>query len=365
MWRGRFVWFLWLIGVALLHLFGNNLGTRIILISSVIIPIAGIIITLAANKKNIAAELSVKNECKKHEEMSAAIKIIDNNHSVVCDITCVNLLTGEKISIDFSNQIINYPINSSHCGKLRITVDNFILYDPFKLIKRKLNITEEAEITVMPDTFNMQIELIDDISNVIDNDIYSTAKAGNDMSETFAVREYIPGDSIKSIHWKLSQKSDKLMVREFGLPIVNQILILFETAILNEVTPEQIDAMAEVFISISLKLAEQDIPHTVGWKQNDIEINSKEDVDVLIDKILSNTVTLSDTTTIASYKDTPESYSHIVVISSYIEPDIDSLYNGNRITLLHCGNEHNSVNNIHMIPFSVADYQTDLSVLEI
>jgi Uncharacterized conserved protein (some members contain a von Willebrand factor type A (vWA) domain) len=365
MWLNRFVWFLWLIGVALLHLFGNNLGTRIILISSVIIPITGIIITLAIKKKNIKAELSIKNECKKHEDIAATIKISNHGHSVVCDITCVNLLTNEKTIIDFSNYTIDYPINSNYCGKLRIIVDNFILYDPFKLLKRKLNLSEEVEITVIPDTFNTQIELIDDIANVIDNDIYSTAKAGNDMSETFAVREYIPGDSIKSIHWKLSQKSDKLMVREFGLPIVNQILILLETAILNEVTPEQIDAMAEVFISVSLKLAEQDIPHTAGWKQDEIEINSKEDVSVLIDKILSNTVTLSDTTTITSYRDNLESYSHIVVISSYIEPDIDSLYNGNRVTLLHCGDEHNSLNNIHIIPFSVDNYQTDLSVLEI
>jgi len=385
MWLNKLVWFLWLIGIALLHLFGNNLGTRVILISSLVIPIAGIVITLASKKKNISAEISIKPECKKHEDIEVIIKINNSTpkflhlFSAVCDITCVNLLTNEKsadkLAIEFSNQTINYPLNSCHCGKLRITVDNFILRDPLKLIKRRLNLSEETETTVIPDTFNTQIELIDDITNVVDNDIYSTAKAGNDTSEMFAIREYIPGDSIKSIHWKLSQKSDKLMVREFGFPIVNQVLILLETAVLTEITPEQIDAMAEIFISVSLKLAEQDITHTAGWKQNNtdsyinFEINSKEDVSLLINEILSNTVVSSDITTITSYKDDTvnhkNNYSHIIVISSYIEPDIESLYNGNRITVLNCGDEENNINNIHTIPFSITDYQTDLSVLEI
>lgn len=38
-------------------------------------------------------------------------------------------------------------------------------------------------------------------------------KPGSDSGETFAVREYVPDGSIKNIHWKLSQKQDKLMAQ--------------------------------------------------------------------------------------------------------------------------------------------------------
>ena len=33
------------------------------------------------------------------------------------------------------------------------------------------------------------------------------------MSEIFELREYVPGDNIKAIHWKLSNKIDKPIVR--------------------------------------------------------------------------------------------------------------------------------------------------------
>ncbi len=63
----------------------------------------------------------------------------------------------------------------------------------------------------------------------MDSDEYSMRKAGYDPSETFAIREYQPGDRIRQIHWKLTEKFDSLMVRDYGLPIQNTVLLLLET----------------------------------------------------------------------------------------------------------------------------------------
>ena len=38
-------------------------------------------------------------------------------------------------------------------------------------------------------------------------------KKGYDFSEVTGIREYIPGDKLQNIHWKLSAKKDILMVR--------------------------------------------------------------------------------------------------------------------------------------------------------
>ena len=39
-------------------------------------------------------------------------------------------------------------------------------------------------------------------------------RKGNDPSEIFDIREYVPGDDIRSIHWKLSSKTDTLILKE-------------------------------------------------------------------------------------------------------------------------------------------------------
>lgn len=51
-------------------------------------------------------------------------------------------------------------------------------------------------------------------------------KKGNDPSEMFDVREYVPGDDIRSIHWKLSCKADELILREPSDPSHYRVAIL-------------------------------------------------------------------------------------------------------------------------------------------
>ena len=43
---------------------------------------------------------------------------------------------------------------------------------------------------------------------------YDDFQPGTDVSQIFDVREYRPGDRLQRIHWKLSAKSDGLLVRE-------------------------------------------------------------------------------------------------------------------------------------------------------
>ena len=53
-----------------------------------------------------------------------------------------------------------------------------------------------------------------------------TAKKGHDFSDVSDVREYIPGDKLMSIHWKLSAKRDILMVKDRESMSDEQIVVL-------------------------------------------------------------------------------------------------------------------------------------------
>ena len=48
--------------------------------------------------------------------------------------------------------------------------------------------------------------------------VVNRPKPGGGFSEDYDMREYLPGDQIRSIHWKLSAKTDQLVVREPLVP---------------------------------------------------------------------------------------------------------------------------------------------------
>lgn len=94
---------------------------------------------------------------------------------------------------------------------------------------------------------------------------YSQQKKGDDPSDTFGVKLYVPGDNVKAIHWKLSGKTDELMVKEFGLPVDSQILILADRDLTAEMTPRQRSELTETAIHLSYTLLGENLPHCVGW----------------------------------------------------------------------------------------------------
>lgn len=47
---------------------------------------------------------------------------------------------------------------------------------------------------------------------------FRQSRKGSDPGETFENREYVPGDDIRSIHWKLSSKTDQLIIRRRAHP---------------------------------------------------------------------------------------------------------------------------------------------------
>ena len=55
------------------------------------------------------------------------------------------------------------------------------------------------------------------------------AKKGGGFSEFHENREYRPGDSVRDIHWKLSGKTDKLIVRQAMEPVQRRLVLAVET----------------------------------------------------------------------------------------------------------------------------------------
>ena len=274
--------FLWIVIAAILHLFDNNWGTFAVLIASLILPaLSGVILFFAA--RALQFQLTLPDSCIKGEEIYGKFTIKRNFFAFLCKISCTliceNRFTGETDTFAFENAKIGetpFTIQAANCGILQLCLKNFIMTDPFGLFSRRVkfstgqkilqieNFTAEKFIIIPPTGFALNFPITS--TNSLDNDEYSTSKAGMDVSETFAIREYIPGDPIRSIHWKLSEKLDKTMVREFGLPIGSSVLLVLDTAPEVDVSPAGWDATAELFFSANLALLNNGIRTTVSWQ---------------------------------------------------------------------------------------------------
>ena len=60
---------------------------------------------------------------------------------------------------------------------------------------------------VYPRKVNLQVELSQMTIGAPKSEGMMQNRKGNDLSEIFDIREYVPGDDIRSIHWKLSSKT--------------------------------------------------------------------------------------------------------------------------------------------------------------
>ena len=194
-----------------------------------------------------------------------------------CRVTVRNQLNGESCTqhvmtwaFPKGQRRASLRLGSEYCGRIRISVEQVKLYDCFGLIGVPCGCTGEAHMTVQPDTFPIRVNLIPNPDSQEDSDSYSQERPGADLTETFQIREYVPGDSIRQIHWKLSGKFDRLIVRDPALPITRNVLVFWErTGQSGNV--RRIDAQAEAVVSLCRSLADGGIQFVLGW--NDTEGN--------------------------------------------------------------------------------------------
>lgn len=194
-----------------------------------------------------------------------------------CRVTARNQLNGESCTqyvmtwaFPKGKRRASLRLGSEYCGRIRISVEQVKLYDCFGLIGVPCGCTGEAHMTVQPDTFPIRVNLIPNPDSQEDSDSYSQERPGADLTETFQIREYVPGDSIRQIHWKLSGKFDRLIVRDPALPITRNVLVFWErTGQSGNV--RRIDAQAEAVVSVCRSLADGGVQFMLGW--NDTEGN--------------------------------------------------------------------------------------------
>ena len=166
-----------------------------------------------------------------------------------------------------SKSILPLEIVLDECGRIDLYIDKVYAHDLLGLFKIPVNkkncICDTEYIYVLPETMlcSVHTEKIADMN--LDSDTYSKKKSGSDPFEIFNLRDYIAGDSFHSIHWKLSERMQRLIVKEYGLPLSANVHFLLELH--ENSTPAEKDILLGTLLSFSEDLISSSITHMISW----------------------------------------------------------------------------------------------------
>ena len=119
------------------------------------------------------------------------------------------------------------PIRYSMNGLYRFSFDGIRVRDLLGVVSLGRKVNTVTEVMIYPaEQQTMKKDMTDMSLGMTESE--ETIKRGHDFSDVSDVREYIPGDKLMSIHWKLSAKRDILMVKDRVSMSDQQMVILTE-----------------------------------------------------------------------------------------------------------------------------------------
>jgi uncharacterized protein (DUF58 family) len=165
-----------------------------------------------------------------------------------CDMKVTQATTGFDKLISEGK-----PLPTDHCGVLVCAPKKPVIYDYMGLFRLKVRGVEESRIFVYPK--KVPVENLPSLER--HRSLVWRPKPGGGFAENHEMRLYRPGDKLNQVHWKLSAKTGKLMIREAMEPVRDRICI----EMVLRGTPEALDRDFGQLLWLSCYLLERDMPH--------------------------------------------------------------------------------------------------------
>lgn len=200
-------------------------------------------------------------------------------------VILTEVMTGEQSIVKLLSQAETSDsiyIDTRHCGTYRLSAAKARVYDMFGLVFIPKTLPIEGEVVVMP--IPSIPEAIPDMSGFKAKGL---RRSNQQNMEIYDIRDYVPGDPIKKIHWKLSAKKGTLMIKEAQEQTYGHSR-LFMPLTRNR---EKLDRYLGEVLFTSRYFLEHDVEHKIRVippmrKDISFDIASKEDLDRAIVSIL-------------------------------------------------------------------------------
>ena len=157
-----------------------------------------------------------------------------------------------------SRKPVRRPADTAHCGAQEYRVTRARVWDYLGLFSLPSRLPEPAHLLVEPVPIAPDPIHIPDGQGVRPS---ADTAARRGRGEDYDLREYRPGDAMRSVHWKLSSKRDELIVREPADTLTPLPLITFD----HREPLEQLDETLDRLTGYSRAMLAVQQPHAILW----------------------------------------------------------------------------------------------------
>lgn len=175
-------------------------------------------------------------------------------------------LTADGIRKGESTRLFAFAITRS--GNFEFSIKKIKIYDFTGLFSISKKVRGNASAMVLPDIDDVAITIGDGVRHFFGEAMSSDELSkGSNPEEVIDVREFRDGDRIQNVHWKLSARTDELMVKEHMAPKACPIVLMLAPG------STAIDGVPEWAASLSFSLMDMKCTHYAAWfskSRNDV-----------------------------------------------------------------------------------------------
>lgn len=264
------------------------------LILTVCLPLFSLLCSLPS-VLGLKIVVSVREKCLRNEDnvILIALKSGGIDRAVLCKLSVkiYDLMSGtysqEKLMLSQKTKH-SIAIPTGHCGIYKCQITHGRAYDFLGLFSFPVKLPKEFTVEVDP-VAACPIPA-PDFSRFRAQAFHP--KAGGGFSEIHEMRQYRPGDPIRAIHWKLSAKTDDLIIREAQ---ESESKLAFVTLDLTT-DRDKMDATLDNLQWVSEHLLSLGMRHNVCFEDADgfglqcITVNDKDELQELIYGLMSKQI---------------------------------------------------------------------------
>lgn len=167
----------------------------------------------------------------------------------------------------FGTTYVEIPVQFNVRGLYKVGADTVIFYDFLKLFSIKKKLNKSSVVVVAP----RQLQLTLPVQAVRQEQENTVTAGGHETKfngDMAGIREFNEYDTLRQVHWKLSARLSKMIVKTYWENSCDNIMVLADLFPYEEdqLTNRRLtDCVVEIALELTARLAEEGIRSTLGY----------------------------------------------------------------------------------------------------
>ncbi len=174
----------------------------------------------------------------------------------------------------FGQTVVEIPLRFNVRGLYKVGVDYVELYDFLRLFRIKRRIHKFSHLTAAPRSLKVTLP-VQAISREQENTLTAGGRETQNGGDLSGIREFNEYDTLRRVHWKLSARLSKMVVKTYWENACDNIMVLADLFPYEEgrlLNRRLTDCVAEIVLEIGALLAEQKVRTSLAYPSYDASL---------------------------------------------------------------------------------------------